>query len=390
MNAENKNLNLPYFDSSHIETMLQPIDLYMLSNDELYLPKQLGSNISIHNKDFFPDIDTAHCLIIGINDLRGQGVYIPQEPANAIRKQLYNMYYWHNDLKIADLGNIISGQSIKDTYAALANILVELAPYNKNILIIGGSNDNVIGQYLAHQQIKNIVEITGIDALIDINEAHHEPCSNYLFGMLTNEPNYASHYNHLGFQSYYVNPDLLQTIDKLKFDCYRVGKLKTELHEAEPLMRNSQVIYFDIAALASAFAPGIAISPNGFTGEEACILSRYAGTTQQPTSFGIYGYNPAVDVNNITAAQIAQMIWYYFDGSQQQLFEAPLNKLENYYAFKLPFADVDIEFLQSKQSNRWWMKLPTGNFTPCSYADYLTASRNDIPERWLRVQERDV
>ena len=49
----------------------------------------------------------------------------------------------------------------------------------------------------------------------------------------------------------------------------------------------------------------------------------------------------------------------------------------------------DPTFLQSKRTGRWWMQLPNKKFIPCSYKDYVTASQNEIPERWLRAQERD-
>jgi formiminoglutamase len=36
------------------------------------------------------------------------------------------------------------------------------------------------------------------------------------------------------------------------------------------------------------------------------------------------------------------------------------------------------------------MQLPNKKMIPCTYNDYLFASNNEIPERWLRAQERDV
>ena len=47
-----------------------------------------------------------------------------------------------------------------------------------------------------------------------------------------------------------------------------------------------------------------------------------------------------------------------------------------------------IIFLQSKKTGRWWMQLPNKKFIACSYKDYVQASQNEIPERWLRAQER--
>jgi formiminoglutamase len=378
------------FDSSFIQNIVTHIDLHVLSNDELYHKKEMGSNIQIHTQTFFPEVEHADIIIIGVNDLRGQGTYENHTPAITIRKALYKLYYWHNDVTIADIGDIITGKTLTDTYAAITTVLKELIPLQKKVVIIGGSNDMVYGQYNAYSQLNQIVEITGIDALIDIDENQLHPASKFLFDVLTEEPNFCKHYNHLGFQSYFVNPDLLQTIDKLKFDCFRVGKLKEHMDEAEPLMRNSSIIYFDVNAIAHAYAPANGTSPNGFTGEEACMLSRFAAMTHKAGTFGIYGYQTTQDTNNITAIQIAQMIWYYIDGVHQQKTEAPLDDLIQYNQYNLSLAEVNTTFLQSKKSGRWWMQMPDGKYIPCALSDYITASKNEIPERWYRVQERDV
>jgi len=35
------------------------------------------------------------------------------------------------------------------------------------------------------------------------------------------------------------------------------------------------------------------------------------------------------------------------------------------------------------------MQMPDQSFAACSYSDYLAASHNELPERWLRLQERN-
>src|SRR5207247_5662367 len=95
--------------------------------------------------------------------------------------------------------------------------------------------------------------------------------------MLTGEPNYVRHYNHIGFQSYFVHPRMLETMDKLRFDCYRVGSVKENIDEMEPVIRNSNMLSFDITAIAHAYAQASAVSPNGFIVEEVCVMMRYAG-----------------------------------------------------------------------------------------------------------------
>jgi hypothetical protein len=71
---------------------------------------------------------------------------------------------------------------------------------------------------------------------------------NFPLDMLTGEPNMIRHYNHIGFQSYFVHPRLLETMDKLRFDCFRVGIVKENIEEMEPVIRNSHMMSFDISA----------------------------------------------------------------------------------------------------------------------------------------------
>lgn len=206
--------------------------------------------------------------------------------------------------------------------------------------------------------------------------------------MLTGDPNFIRHYNHIGFQSYFVHPRMLETLDKLRFDCYRVGTVKESMDEMEPVIRNSELVSFDITAIANAYAPANTLSPNGFNGEESCMLMRYAGMSPTVSSIGIYGYNAENDRDDLTAKQIAQMIWYILDGRSRGRREAELNERDSFNEYHMAFAEVQTIFLQSKKTGRWWMQLPDKNFIACSYKDYLLASSNEIPERWLRAQER--
>jgi hypothetical protein len=156
----------------------------------------------------------------------------------------------------------------------------------------------------------------------------------------------------------------------------------------EPVIRNSNLVSFDISAIANAYAPSNCLSPNGLTGEEACTLARFAGMSHNTSSIGIYGYNPQMDKEEITAKQIAQMLWYVLDGKSRARREAQLDERDSFNEYHMAFAEVETTFLQSKKTGRWWMQLPDKKYIACSYKDYLLASSNEIPERWLRAQER--
>jgi hypothetical protein len=164
--------------------------------------------------------------------------------------------------------------------------------------------------------------------------------------------------------------------------------VKEDISEMEPAIRNSDLFSFDIAAIQHAHAPANHITPNGFNGEEACTLMQYAGMSHTCKTIGIYGYIPSQDVHQMTAKQISHLIWYTMDGIQRGKQEASMEDRNSFNEFILAFAEVETVFLQSKRTGRWWMQLHDGKYVACSYRDYLTASNNDIPERWLRAAER--
>jgi formiminoglutamase len=77
------------------------------------------------------------------------------------------------------------------------------------------------------------------------------------------------------------------------------------------------------------------------------------------------------------------------EGRNKGKQEAALNEKDSFVEFHTSFSTVDTIFLQSKKTGRWWMQLPNNSYIACSYDDYIQASSNEIPERWLRAQERN-
>jgi len=372
-----------------LHEFLSPVNKAFLNDDKGYNESQLAGFVKVYEEEM-PDMDNIDIVIVGINEFRGDGLIGDGNAADAVRKQLYQLYFWHKDISIADVGNIKCGAAIADTYAAIKTVVRELLQLNKTVIIIGGSHDNTLAQYYAYKDLKKAIEATIIDATIDLKSDSSVRSQNFLMEMLTSEPNMIKHYNHIGFQSYFVHPRMLETMDKLHFDCYRLGKAKEQIDEMEPVLRNSNMVSFDIAAIKYSDAPASDCSPNGFSGEEACTLARYAGLSPNLSSLGIYGYDTKKDINDLTALQIAQMIWYFIDGKSRSKQETELSERQNFNEYHTAFAEVDTIFIQSKKTGRWWMELPNKKLIACSYNDYLFASNNEIPERWLRAQEREA
>jgi arginase family enzyme len=313
-------------DILNIGDFLEPVSRDVISDDIGYKDGQIGKNIAV-NEGVLPDLAEADIVIVGCAEIRGSWqLYADKHAPDAIRQQFYSLYLWHDDIRMADMGNVVTGAHLNDTYAALKTVIAELNDIGKTVIVLGGSHDLTLAQYQAYSSRQKIVEATVVDALIDLSLESPNRSENFLMEVLTGEPNFIKHYNHIAFQSYYVHPHMLETMDKLRFDCFRVGNVKENMEEMEPVIRNSEMLSFDISAIANSYAPANNLTPNGLTGEEACQLMRFAGLSPNINSIGIYGYVPEKDLDSLTAKQISQMLWYVLDGRSRGRREAGLDE----------------------------------------------------------------
>lgn len=375
-------------DLFQISDFLDPVDLGPAFMKERFRDGQLGLYIEA-NEGELPSFLEADIVLVGCGERRGdvQGDFSNAGP-DAVRRSLYTLYQWHRQLRIADAGNIRQGEQVADTMAALRSVVSEITASGARAVIIGGSHDLTLAQYEVYQQRKQIIEAVVVDAYIDLSIDIPTRSRNFLMEILTGEPNFIRNYSHLAFQSYLVHPNMLETMDKLRFDCFRIGHMREAMDEMEPVLRASSMLSFDMAALQHAAAPGSSNLPNGLNGEEACLLMQYAGMSDKLNTVGLYGTVVDDDPAQRSAQQTAQMIWYFMDGLRKGRLEVPLTDIEDHNVYHTAFAEVETTFLQSRRTGRWWMQMPDGNYIPCSQGDYRQAAQNDLPERWIRAQER--
>jgi len=129
---------------------------------------------------------------------------------DAIREQWYRLFYWHTDVKLADVGNIKYGATLADTYAALKNRGYRTHRHRQNVIILADHTDLTLPQYYTYANRKKIIEVTCVDALIDLNIDSLYRSDNFLMESYRLN-HYIRHYNISGFQSYYVHPNMLET-----------------------------------------------------------------------------------------------------------------------------------------------------------------------------------
>lgn len=388
-----------------IADFFEPINLQEFhfaekANSEL----RLGNIIRIYSDTIdFPDFTQAELAIVGVGDdrnaIHNEGCGMAPD---AIRKHLYDLFPGPHALKIADLGNIKKGFTVADTYFALASVVAELINNNVLPVIVGGSQDLTFANYQAYQSLGQIINIVAIDPMFDLGKSEEDLNSqSYLSSIILHQPNYLFNYANIGFQTYFVDQDALKLMNNLFFDTYRVGIVRQNLEEVEPIVRNADLLSFDVSSIRYSDAPGNGnATPNGFYGEEACQIVRYAGLSDKLSSIGFYEMNPRLDKGGQTAHLVAQMIWYFIDGFYNRVHDFPFRNEDDYLKYRVAITEhkEEIVFFKSKKTDRWWMEIPLPAeqrikyerhyMVPCSYKDYQTACENDIPDRWWMVYQK--
>src|SRR5690606_17212856 len=132
-------------DFFHLTDFLEPVSLSEIAGDINYKNGQYGSVLRIYSGDF-PDLSDVDIVIAGSTERRGSHPGKTEAHfLNKIRAEFYQQYCWHKDLVIADIGNILPGKSLSDSYAAIRLLTKELTEAGKKLLIIGGSHDLSLG-----------------------------------------------------------------------------------------------------------------------------------------------------------------------------------------------------------------------------------------------------
>lgn len=383
-----------------------PVNISKFAPKDGYYSSQLGLKITQYQESF-PDLEEGNFDLALIGILEDRGAVNNQGCALApdyVREQLYKLNEGSFQSKIVDLGNIKPGQKVSDSYIALKMVVAELIKKNIFPVILGGGQDLTYAQYMAYEELEQKVDLVVIDSHFDLDESAEDTIVtnsiSYLNKIFLHQPNYLFNFSNLGYQTYYVNQDSLRVMDKLFFDAQRLGEISGAIHIAEPIIRNADMISFDISSIRSsdAKANGNA-GPNGFYGEEACQLCRYAGYSDKLTSIGFYEFNPAYDQNSQTAILIAQMIWCFFDGFYNRKKDIPLNPKSDYVIYKTSLQEDahELIFIKSKKTDRWWMQVPYPtmgsknerfHLVPCLYEDYQLAVSGEMPDLWWRTYQK--
>lgn len=388
-----------------ISLYFEPLDFEKIVFEPDEKNQRIG-DVIVHPADDFSDeqLSEYDVVIFGVNEDRQSGNNEGTAAApDQIRKFLYRLSAGKKALKIGDLGNISAGSQLSDTYFAVKSTVQRLLEAGTIPVILGGGQDLTFAAYQGFEAVKRIINLVGIDAKFDntYNEDSEPDSESYLSKIIFRKPNFLFNYSNIGYQSYFVKQSEIKLLDKLFFDACRLGEVRSNIEEMEPTIRNADFLTFDISSVRQADAPGCGnASPNGFYGEEACQLIRYAGLSSKLSCIGFFETNPLFDSRGQTSHLVAQMIWYFLDGLSNRANDYPGEDKSGFIKYIVNAAgqDNDIIFYKSKSTDRWWMQLPVIRekeqelahhiMVPCSYGDYTKACNNEVPDRWWKAYQK--
>lgn len=375
----------------------QPIEF-----QDNFSEQKIGGNISAYTAASFPEIKKSGIALVYVPEFRGENRDSSSIESEKFRHFLYDLSYgidWK--FPIYDLGNILPGNELKDTFYAVSNVVSELVKHNVLPIVVGGSQDLTMALYKGYESLEQMVNLCSVDHQLDLGSPDEEiHADGYLSHLLLQRPCYLFNHANIGLQAPFAEKAAFDLFEKLYFDVCRLGEFNSDFRKAEPHLRNSDILSVDMKSIRSSeLRTQDYISPNGFYADQICQITKYAGMSDKLTSVGIFNYYPEKIPSGLSFL-LAQMIWYLMDGFAQRKGDFPAGSKKNYIKFTVNLDDFkdELVFYKSNKSERWWMEVSyPGNhgskydrhhMVPCDKDDYERAMKNEMPDLWWKTYQK--
>lgn len=341
---------------------------------------QVGKSLDFYGEKF-PDLSQAKIALIGLGNT-----------LDYVRPFFYSMNQNFKNLQIVDLGNIK-----EPTDEVVSLVLKEVLAAGVLPIVVGKDYSHAYNLYDAYSIFNRLTNMAIIDERIPYTTNKKYTDFDILNKILTKPTHNLFNLGVIGFQSHYVDKRVLSYFDNEYFEYLRLGPIRNNLEETEPTIRDADLMCFNLAVLKKIEVPACKdASPSGIFTEDACQIAYYGGMSDKMSSFGVFGFDPELDNANQTAQVLSQIIWYFLYGYYNRKQDYPVS-MGNFIEYIVNFknSDYQITFWKSSRSDRWWMEVPVKDkrkrrhrLIPCSYNDYIQASREELPERLLTAHKR--
>ena len=377
-----------------IAEYLLPVNNEIVDFKNKLSPLAIGKAITIYGDDQ-SNLKGFDIALIGLSESRKSSeVNKKYIDINSFRKEFYSLFCGDWNVNIIDMGDVINGEDISDTYFALKTINESLLEKNIISFFIGGTQDLTFPLYQAFAKKGDYVNLTSIDNKFDFGQIKKDfDSSSYMSKILMEKDNKLSHYCNLGFQTFLNSQEEIDLLEKLQFESHRLGKINKKIDLIEPSLRYTNLLSIDFRSVKASELNFIHNYPNGFESSEICSIARYAGMSDRISCVGVF----EVFQNSISSALLAQAVWYFIEGFSLRIIEDP--KSENFKgkSYHMDLENHQIKFYQSDISQKWWFELIEENnnklidvsLYPCGHEDYLEACNDDISDKLLLSLKRN-
>ena len=344
---------------------------------------QLGSKLKINGRENLNSLESLDIVIFSINEYRFNSGTPKSFNANKdFRKKLYSLYYGNWDLNIYDLGDLENGNLVSDTQFALTKILDFFSKNKILVITIGGSQNLLYNMYYSLKETLQKINLVSVDNKIDFANNNES----FLSKVIMDENNKLANFTNIGYQKHLTSVPENKLLDKMYFESINLGKIKSNLAEAEPFLRDSDIVSFNINSVKSGDLNNAHQYPNGLSSYELCSLSRFSGLSSRVNIVSFFENWDLSIMNSL----LAESTWYVIDGYSTRIKENPINDSNDFVYYYIELDNYKFKFYRSKLSDRWWVEFLNDqlisvekDIISCTYYDYINCKNSIIPERIL-------
>lgn len=374
--------------------LLSALDLHTVKSlkQQVWPSKSIGNLIEVYDVDQMIREDAPHLVLISPgfqeNDFFIYGV----------REQLYSLFTPSEHLRIADSGSFCGNEN--DFFKAIGKI----REYGSIPIVISSHQSHTFYLYKSFFEDEQSVNICSVDPFPDLSTEAYEENENHswLTKIISHQPNFLFNYSLIAFQTYLSDPEMLKTLEDMNFDLHRLGRVREFMEGCEPILRNADILSFDVSAIRSSDFPASEnLEPNGLYAEEACRILRYSGLSNRLNAAIISGWS--VSRKNDTDSSeklVAQLIWHLADGIIARSPDGLIGNSDDYTIYNISLENIqeEIIFFKNKKNGKWWMKVPMKSglksskkrfhLIPCHIKDYQQAMQGELPESWWQTYKK--
>ena len=363
-----------------------PVEKNVLDFTNKLSSTNFGNKIGINGRDGFDGFEKTDIVVFSINDYRDdQSVKKSFNADKDFRKKLYGLHYGNWKFKLYDLGNLISGDRVSDTKFAIEKIIEHCNNNEVFVITVGGTQQLTSTCYNSLKRCLNKINLVTINNRVDfVKNGNVE--ESYLSKIIMDEDNKFNQYSNIGFQKHLTSTDEIELIDKMKFEALSLGKVKSNLVEAEPILRDANIVSFNIMSIKSGDINNAHQYPNGLTSHEFCSLAMYSGLSSKTKVVSFFENWDFKIINSL----LAESVWYTVDGFNSRFDENPHDSSEDFITYFIDVDNYKFKFFKSIVTERWWVEFLNDelinvekDIISCISNDYYNCKNNIISERIL-------